>query len=421
MNAQLSNGETTPFLLLGIALAIGLLIGFERGWAQRSEEAGSRVAGIRTFGILGLLGGVAGFLPLPLALVLILAASATLLAGYVRQRFVTPNVSATTILTGMLTFALGYLTTTGNPLAGLAVAVATTLLLSMREQIHGWLRGLSEREVQAVGRFGVLAAVVLPLLPDAQFGPFEAWNPRRIWLVVVFVSGCSFVGYVATKRLGVKAGVLVTALTGALVSSTAVTLSLARRLNEGSADLAGVTAGIAVASLVMLLRVSLLTLVMAPFAAVALGRLLLPAIAIALSLAVLAVWKSKVMTPLKTEVTNPFDLRPALALALLVAIIALAVRWAELRFGDSGIAAVLALTGFADVDAAVMALSTLPAGSIGNDEAGLALAVPVLLNTALKGVLTIAACPDRRGVSAALPLFVAVAGASIPIVSSFLV
>src|SRR5690606_16316737 len=138
--------------------------------------------------------------PLAFALILLLAVTATLLAGYVRQRLITPNVSATTILVGMLTLALGYLATTGQALAGLAAGVATTLLLSMREQIHGWLKGLSAAEVQAIARFGLLAAVVLPLLPDAQYGPLEAWNPRRIWRVVVLVSGLSLAGYVATKR-----------------------------------------------------------------------------------------------------------------------------------------------------------------------------------------------------------------------------
>ncbi|MGE0776474.1 MAG: MgtC/SapB family protein [Sphingomonadaceae bacterium] len=420
MIANLATGEMSPILLLGLALAIGLLIGLERGWAHRKEEPGSRVAGIRTFGILGLLGGVAGELPLVLALVLILAISATLLAGYVRQRFVTPNVSATTTLVGLLTVALGYLTTTGNPLGALAASVATTLLLSMREQIHGWMKGLTSAEVQAIGRFGLLAAVILPLLPDAQYGPLAAWNPRHIFLVVVFVSGFSLVGYVATKRLGMRAGLLITAFTGALVSSTAVTLSLARKLKDGSADLPGVAAGIAVASCVMLLRVILLTAVLAPFAAWILARLLLPALVIAIIIAALVVRRSQSGSVSNApKVANPFDIKPALALAGLVAIIALAVRWAELHFGDAGIAIMLALTGFADVDAAVMALSTLPQGSIGAREAGMALAAPVLLNTALKGGLTIGACPDRRGITAALPLFIAVIAALISVVWSF--
>jgi uncharacterized membrane protein (DUF4010 family) len=416
MTAMISDGTTGVILSLGLALAIGLLIGIERGWQQRGAPAGSRVAGVRTFGILGLLGGVAGCVPLALAITILLVASAVLLAGYLRQKLVTPNVSATTALAGMLTLVLGYLATTGQALPALACAVAATVLLSMRQQLHGWLKGLSAAEVQAIGRFALLAAVILPLLPDGHYGPLGAWNPRQIWMIVVFVSGFSLVGYVASRRLGDRAGLLATAFTGALVSSTAVTLSLARRLRDGTADSAAVTAGIAVASVVMLLRVSVVTAVLAPFAILPLIRLLCPAIVVALGLAALAFRKAHAgKDGTANRLGNPFDIRPALILALLVAVIALAVRWAQLRFGEAGIAVMLALTGFADVDAAVMALSTLPKGSIGADQAGLALAAPVLLNTLLKGGLTIGACPDRRGVRAALPLFAVVVAASVPI------
>jgi uncharacterized membrane protein (DUF4010 family) len=411
---------TTTILLLGLALAIGLLIGVERGWQQRTGESGSRVAGVRTFGILGLLGGVAGLTPLAVSLAILIAGAAMLLAGYVRQRQVTANVSATAVLVGILTLALGYLATTGQALAALASAVATTVLLSMREQLHGWLKGLSAAEVQAIGRFALLAAVILPLLPDGQYGPLGAWNPRKIWMIVVFVCGFSLVGYVAARRLGEKAGLLATAFTGSLVSSTAVTLSLARKLRDGSADPAAATAGIAVASVVMLLRVSIVTAVLAPFAAPALIPLLLPAIIVAVGLAALTFRRARAGGEIaRNGLGNPFDIRPALLLALLVMAIALAVRWGQLRFGDAGVTAMLALTGFADVDAAVMALSTLPPGSIAAEDAGLALAAPVLLNTLLKGGLAIGGCPDRRGVRAALPLFAAVGASCVPIALTY--
>lgn len=420
MAAQIDNGSNTIILQLAVSLAIGLLIGIERGWQQRNELSGSRVAGVRTFGILGLLGGVAGLLPILLALAIMLSGAATLVAGYVRQRRITSNVSATTILVGLLTLVLGYLATTGMVVPALAVAVAATLLLSMREQIHGWLKGITEAEIQAIGRFGLLSAVVLPLLPDAQYGPLDAWNPRRIWLVVVLVSGLSLAGYVATRRLGEKAGLLATAFTGSLVSSTAVTLALARRLKDGTADLSTVTAGIAIASVVMFGRVTILTLVLAPFAAGALVRLIAPAMIVALVLAALAWQRTQDGQVGEAKVGNPFDLRPAFVLATLVALIALAVRWGQIWFGDAGIAAMLALAGFADVDAAVMALSTLPRGSIGSDQAGLALAAPVLLNTALKGGIAIAGCADTRGVRAALPLFAAVAAACVSLAILYL-
>ena len=417
--------------MLGLSLAIGLLIGVERGWQQRTQTSGSRVAGVRTFGILGLLGGVAGIVPMPLAVVALASGGAALLAGYVRQQKISANVSATTALVGILTLALGYLATTGQAQSALATAVMVTLLLSMRRQLHGWLKGLSEAEVQAIGRFGLLAAVILPLLPDRQYGPLDAWNPRHIWTVVIFVSGLSLAGYVATRRLGERAGLLATALTGALVSSTAVTASLARRLKDGTADLSAVaagialasavmadlsavTAGIALASAVMLLRVSILTFILARFAALSLLVLLAPAIAIAVIWAGVAMLRSSASANAQdAKVSNPFDIKPALLLAGLVMLISFAVRWAQIRYGDSGITAMLALAGLADVDAAVMALSTLPIGSIAPGEAGLALALPVLFNTLLKGGLTIGICPDQRGFRAALPLVAAVIAAGL--------
>lgn len=413
-------GEISAVMSLGIALAIGLLIGIERGWSHRGDAAGSRVAGIRTFGIVGLLGGVAGRLPMPLGLTVLGAGALALLIGYVRQRRITRDVSATSTLVGILTLTLGYLATTGHAIEAMAAAVATTILLSMREQMHGWVKGLTAEEMQAIGRFALLSAVILPLLPNASYGPLDAWNPRKIWMVVVFVSGFSLAGYVATRKLGTKAGLLATAFTGALVSSTAVTVSLARRLKEGSADRGSVTAGIALASAVMFLRVLVLTAVLAPFTLVALATLMLPAAIIAILLAGLSFVRADLSSGSEeVKLGNPFDVRPALILAALVALISLAVRWAQLHYGNAGLSVLLALTGFADVDAAVMALSTLPRGSISPADAGLALAAPILLNTALKGVLTIITCPGREGVRAALPLFAAVGAACIPIAFRF--
>lgn len=401
-------------LPLGLALAVGLLIGVERGWRYRDETDGSRVAGIRTFGIIGLLGGVAGIVPAFVAGIILVAAATALLIAFVRQRQLSSNVSATNILVAILTMLLGYVATTGRPLEALAAAVATTLLLSMRETMHGWLKELSALEIQAIGRFALLSAVILPMLPDAQYGPLGAWNPRQIWLIVVFVSGFSLVGYVATRKLGTEAGLLATAFTGALVSSTAVTVSLARRLRDGTADQASVTAGIALASSVMFFRVSILTAVLAPFALMPLLRLMVPAAATALLFAVFALHQARTTgASSKSKIGNPFDLLPALGLAALVALVSLAVRWAQLHYGNAGVTFLLALTGFADVDAAVLTLSTLPSGTIEPADAGMALTVPILLNTLFKGVLAIVACPGKGGVRAAIPLFSAVGAAAI--------
>ena len=406
------DGEARSVLMLGLALGIGLLIGIERGWRQRDDAPGSRVAGIRTFGVLALLGGVAGLVPILLGAVALVTAGTALLLGFLRQRQVNRNVSATNILVALLTLLLGYLVTTGHPAEGLGAGVAITLLLSMRDSIHGWLKGLTLTEVQAIARFALLSAVILPMLPDAGYGPYHALNPRHIWMVVVLVSGLSLLGYVATRKLGPKAGLLATAFTGALVSSTAVTVSLARRLRERSADEASVIAGVALASSVMFFRVSILTALLAPFALVPLAQLMLPAALAAILLAAVALFRVRQNTEANdVQLGNPFDILPALGLALLVAVIAIAVRWAQIHYGNAGITVLLALTGLADVDAAVLSLSTLPHGSISAADAGLALAAPVLLNTLLKAGLAIAACPGWRGVRVAMPLIASVAAA----------
>jgi uncharacterized membrane protein (DUF4010 family) len=397
---------------LGLSLAIGLLIGIERGWRLRDEKHGTRVAGFRTFGLLGLLGGVAGLVPVAMGATILLAASAILLTGYIRQSGDPQTLSATNAIVTLLTMLLGLLATTGFWVPALVAAATATLLLSMREQFHRWLKGMSSTEIQSVGRFALIALVILPLLPDQRYGPFDAWNPRQIWMVVVLVSGLSFAGYVATRRLGSTKGLLMTAVCGAIVSSTAVTAAFARRLKTDRDAEGALIAGIALASVVMFVRVLLLTFLLAPRALQSLAWTMVPATIVALILAALALRRmADRADAAEVKLGNPLDLTAAFGLAALVAVLAVASRWAEQRFGDAGIAVVLSITGLADVDAAVITLAGLPAGSLDGRTAGLVLASPVLINTAFKGVLAFIIAPSRTGWRAAMPLFASVLAA----------
>jgi uncharacterized membrane protein (DUF4010 family) len=397
---------------LGLALAAGLLIGIERGWRTRDEESGMRVAGVRTFGVLGLIGGVAGMMPEGPATVAIVAAASLLLVGYIRESGTARGISATGMLVGLLTLMLGVLATTGHAVEALAAAAVVTLLLSRRETLHGWLRGMSEAEIRSVARFALIAFVILPLAPDRNMGPFDAWNPRQLWLVVVLVSGLSFTGYVATRRLGPARGLLMTALCGAIVSSTAVTVAFARRLKAGDGPPGPLMTGIAIASIVMFVRILLLTGILAPIALPVLAFAMAPALMVA---TVLALRQRGPQTPAASSVAlgNPLDIGAALGLALLVAVLAVAGRWAQQRFGDAGIGVVLGLTGLADVDAAVITFAGLPPGSLDARTAGLILALPVMLNTLFKAALTVAFAPDRLGLRAAAPLVASVAASGI--------
>ena len=396
---------------LALALAVGLLIGIERGWSARGEGVGRRVAGLRTFGLLGLLGGVIGTLGLEvhplLAVVMLAAAAAALVAGYLHDMRLDNRVSATSTVAALLTLCLGILATNGYPRAAVLVAAVAMLLLSLRTQLHGWLQRLNEADVQATARFAIITAALLPLLPDRRFGPYDAWNPREIWLVVVLVTGFSFAGYIASRTFGARRGILATAAIGGMYSSTAVTAVLSRRLKTGDAPATLLAAGIAVASAAMFMRILLLTAVLAMSAVPSLAVAAAPAGIVALGVSIWLVRRG--MADPAEEVAafvprNPFELLPALGFAALVAVLALATRWAEARFGDAGIAALLAITGSFDVDAAIVTLGGLPDGSIEPWLAGLVLAVPVLLNTLFKAAIVVSTAGWQRGLRAAAPL-----------------
>lgn len=403
-----------------LALALGLLVGIERGWTQRDQAAGSRFAGIRTYGLLGLAGGLGGTLQaaMPLiAVVLLSAAAGLVLMGYWRTTRPLPEgsgpVSGTGSLVGLLTLACGFLAGTGaHAMASAAIGVMV-LILAMRHRLHGGVKALDEREVLAIAHLALLSLVVFPLLPDQPMGPLDAWRPRQIWLVVVLVCGFSFLGYLGAKRLGPSRGTMATAAAGSVVSSTAVTVSLAGRMRDGQDDGAVLNAGIALASAVMFLRVIALVAVMAPFALASLLAWALPAMLISLAGAWLINRQAAGTQTGAPDLAlrNPFALGPALLLAGLVMVLSVAARWVLLHFGDAGLATVLALSGLADVDSAIITLGNLPAGSIDARLAALILMPPILLNTLVKAGTAIALAGWRKAWSGAATLAASTAAA----------
>ena len=400
---MLSNADLARLVM---PLAIGLLIGLERGWQQRSAQPGSRVAGLRTFGLFGLIGGLAGFAAgmtqgWAVSAVLLLAGCALVIIGYRRDK----SPSATTEAAALVTLGLGWLAGHGLPVPALALAVVTAFLLAQRQRLHGWIEGLSEADFHAVVLFAVIAGALWPVLPDRAMCPMNAWNPRELWLVVV-VCAISFAGYVLGRRLGPERGVLAMAAVGAIYSSTAVTAALAQRIKTEPESRPRLAAGIAIASTVMFLRTGLLVGLLVPFALIGFARVVGPAALVALLLAWLLARRAAVAPAGDAPTGNPFALLPALGFAVLVALVQLVVQWMQVRFGGSGVAITLALAGAMDVDAAIVALRGLPRGSIAPGLAGTILALPVLLNTLLKlGVVLVTA--GRAGWRAGLSLALA--------------
>ena len=271
---------------LGVAtaLACGLLIGIERGFDLRGLRAGTRVAGVRTFTLVGLVSGLAGLagrLGQPLVAGSLAAGAAAVLAvGYAHRPGLKQKPDATTPMAAMATIGLGFLAGFGEP--GLAIAGATivTLLLALKAELHGLLEKVDEDDVKALARYAVIAGAVLPFLPSGEYGPLGAWNPQKLWLVVVLVTGFSFLGYAANRIFGERNGTIATALIGGAYSSTAVTQSLAQRL--GSEKQAGAeNAGIALASAVMYLRVLVLIAILSTRVLLPFTIILLPALVVA--------------------------------------------------------------------------------------------------------------------------------------------
>ncbi len=394
---------------LVVPLAIGLLIGLERGWQQRSAVPGSRVAGLRTFGLFGLIGGLAGYASglaqgALVAAVLLLAGCALVVIGY--RRDTAP--SATTEAAALVTLGLGWLAGQGLPVPALALAVVTAFLLSQRARLHAWIEGLSPEDFHAAVLFAVIAGALWPVLPDRAMGPLAAWNPRELWLVVVVVCAIGFAGYALGRRLGPGRGLLAAAAVGAIYSSTAVTAALAQRLKTETEARPRLAAGIAIASVVMFARTSVLVAALVPFAAPGFALVVGPAAVLALVLAWALARRAAAAAAGAAPAGNPFALLPALGFAVLVALVQLAVVWMQQRFGGSGVAVTLALAGAMDVDAAIVALRAVPRGSIDATLAGVILALPVLLNTLLKAGVTVAMA-GRPGWRAAWPLLAAAA------------
>jgi len=386
------------------AVACGLLIGIERGWKLRREKPGTRVAGIRTFTLLGLFGGLAGLIAAQrhdvLAAILLIPSVAVLVIGYAR-RTGEDREDSTTPVAALVTLALGFLSGTGLPGLAIAGAALVTFVLALRVELHRFIEKMDEADVKALARYAVIAAAVLPFLPNGHYGPLHAWNPQRLWLVVVLVTGFSFFGYVANRIFGERHGTIATALIGGAYSSTAVTQSLAQRL--GSEQKAGAEpAGIALATAVMYLRIPVLIGVLATRALPPILALILPAAMVAWG-AGYWLYRKAPKAEAPTPPGNPIALLPALGFVAFVAVAAVAAAWAQGRFGQSGIAVLLLIIGTMDVDVAIVTLGSLAPEAISPLLAAMAISGTAIANMVVKIGITLVYA-RRKGLSAALAM-----------------
>ncbi|HEX23098.1 MAG TPA: MgtC/SapB family protein [Chromatiales bacterium] len=405
-----------PLVNLGIALALGLMIGSERGWQERRAEEGSRVAGIRTFGLIGLLGGLWALLAQDMGETLLgfafLGLTMVLVIAYRQGRQEGHDVGITTLIAALITFALGAFTVRGYAAPAAAGAVATTTLLSLKPTLHRWLSNLEAEEFYAALKLLLISVVLLPVLPNQGYGPWGVLNPYHIWWMVVLIAGLSFAGYIAMKAVGTERGILLTGLLGGLASSTATTLTfarLARRIQLGRV----LAAGTLVASATMFPRVLVEVAVINPQ--------LLPALAPPLTLMTLTtigyglwLWRRHRGQPHtgKLPLHNPLELTSALQFGLLLSAILVLAEALRAWLGDAGIYLLAFISGIGDVDAITLSMARMSTQDLPATVAEHAILIATLTNTLMKGVLviTIAGGEMARSFLPGLVLVLAVGG-----------
>ncbi|BAV51078.1 membrane protein [Mesorhizobium sp. 113-1-2] len=384
---------------LGLALAIGLLVGLERGWREREAPDRSRTAGIRTFGISGLLGGVLAALANALGAISVLVggfiAFAAIFAWYkAREAAHDEDFSVTSVIAGLGVFALGALSVTDDYRAAAAGGAALAAILASREVLHGLLKRLTWIELRSALILAVMTAIVLPLLPNRTMDPWGGFNPWEVWFLTVLMASISFAGYVAVRILGNTRGLLVSSLAGAIVSSTAVTLALAR--NAASASNPLPLAGAAsLAAMVSVLRVCAVVLIIEP---IVLASVAIPAMAAALGFAVcgaMLLTRHSGNGEGSAIARNPFELGPLLLFALLFAVVATASAALAAQFGGRGLLGTSALAGTFDVDVSVLSALRLVTHSVPVETIGQAVLAALAANAIGRLSLAVFAGPIR--------------------------
>lgn len=406
-----------PWWRFAAAALIGALVGLEREHVAQVEDERT-FAGIRTFSLMGLLGGLAGYVSAERGAAYFLVPYAALallvLAGYLGSLRAKQRATGTTTeVAALIVPLLGAMIVWDEAEIGLALGVITALVLAFKDWLHAVARRMSHADLLATLQFALMALVILPLLPNRSLGPMDVWNPFEVWLMVVLVSGISFLGYVLMKARGASQGVEIAGLLGGLVSSTATTVSLAGRSKKSPGISDALALGVTIASCVMLVRVLAEAAIVHSPLVLELGA----TVGAMLATGLLAYGWMRRRTASgeaeegRLELGNPLRIRLALGFGAIYAVVLLVLRFAESNLGAAGLYAASAVAGLTDVDAVTLSAANLArGGQLAEDTAAVAIAIAAVANTIAKGgfALALGAPALRRPVALAFGAMAAV-------------
>jgi uncharacterized membrane protein (DUF4010 family) len=381
-------------LRFGVALGLGFVLGLER---ERSRPGEEHFAGVRTFALIALLGGLAAYVQmqfglewLAVAVFVGLAALALVSHAITAER---GDVGITTEVTVLITFLLGGLCVWGQVSLAAAIAVASLLLLSLKDWLHALAQRIEAEDVHATLEFAVITVIVLPLLPNQSYGPppLAVINPYKIWLMVVLISGLNFTSYILVKVLGQEHGIGLTGVLGGLASSTAVTLGFSQRSRQEPNLSAAFVFGILLAWTVMFFRllaaVAVVNLGLAQRLGVGLGVMAIVSLGICVFL-----WRRHRTTETGTVKAghNPFELGEAIKFGLAFGVVTFVAKAAEEYLGSAGLYLAGALAGLTDVDAISLSMANLALTSPASEGvAARTILIAVLSNTLVKSGMTV--------------------------------
>jgi uncharacterized membrane protein (DUF4010 family) len=385
--------------LLAAALG-GAAVGIEREWSGHAAGRTARIGGIRTFTLLGGIAGLAGLLATAgqtwPATVLVAAAGGLVVAGYVAASRI--DRDGTTEVAALVVLGAGVLAGTGGLQIASGVIAVTCLLLVEKSRLHAFVERLDDVELRAGAHFAVLAIVVLPLLPEGPFGPFGGVRPRSLWMLVLLFSALSFVGYIARRAVGPERGYVVAGLLGGLVSSTGVTLTLARNSRTETAHAPTMARGVVAACTMMFVRILVALVVLQP----ALAWAMLPSLALPTVVGAALVTRprspSDAVADVSVAPTNPLQLRNALQMAALFQAVLMIAHVANARWGEAGLLTTGAVSGLSDVDALTIAMASTVDRGTPLLAAARAVGVGAVVNPILKlGLVATLGAPGFRG------------------------
>ena len=377
---------------LAVAALAGLAVGTEREWSGHASGPDARFAGVRTFLLLGLLGGIAGWWALEglqmLSLALLLAGGAMTVGAYtIAARRTADSIDGTTEVAALIVLAIGTIAGLGYMSMASGVAAVVVLALAEKTRIHRLLAKMDEIELRAALQFAAMALVVLPILPHGPFGPWGGIRPRGLWMIVVIFSGINFLGYLARRIVGAERGYGVTGLIGGAISSTAVTLNFSRASRTDAQIGDSLAVGVVGACTVLLPRIAIMSVVLNPPVGRALLPYLLPGFVTGAGIVAIALRQSAGVAAVQGEERNPLRLGSAIQMALLFQVALTARTVAAPYWGGRGVISSAIVLGLTDMDALTVSMNQLASSPETVLLAAKAIAVGVLTNTVFKAAV----------------------------------